>query len=134
MDTNILAEKVRNKISEGSNALKDTRLRTEVKETLLRNRYENLLQVSQTKPGELMAELAKFFIVEIWPQRPDLRFQSIVECLKPLKEIEGILNLEELNQSVLIRSKSCVVIDDRISVIEFKNSLLKKVFNSSDDS
>jgi lambda repressor-like predicted transcriptional regulator len=134
MDINILAEKIRNKISEGSNALKDTRLRTEVKETLRHNKYGNLLQLSQTKPEELMAEFTKFFIVEIWPQRPDLRFQSIAEYLKPLKEIEEILNPEELNQSVFIRSKSCVVVDDRISIIQFKNSLLGKVFNSLDDS
>lgn len=134
MDINILAEKIRGKISEGANALKDTRQRTEVKETLLRNRYENLLQLSQSKPEELMAELTKFFIVEIWPQRPNLRFQSILGCLKPLEEIEEILSPEELNQTVLIGSKSCVVIDDRIPVIEFKNSLLEKVFNSSGDS
>ena len=58
--------------------------------------YENFLKLSQTKPEELMAELAKFFMAKIWPVRPDSRFESIAEQLKPLKEIEEILNPETI--------------------------------------
>src|SRR6266705_7078253 len=111
MNIDILADQIRNKIDD----------------VLKRNKYDSLLL--QMSANELMAELTKR-LTKDWPYPLAWSFETIIEQLKPLKDIAEILNPKVLNASVHVWENPCVMTDSRVSLEAFQKALWQRLFAS----
>ncbi len=128
MNIDILADQIRDKIVEGSNALSSASLRIKIDDVLKRNKYDSLLL--QMSANELMAELTKRLTKDC-PYPLAWSFETIIEQLKPLKDIAEILNPKVLNASVHVWENPCVMTDSRVSLEAFQKAFWQRIFASS---
>jgi hypothetical protein len=125
--------KIQTEIVKGSEALSRMHVRAEINQIIRDSTIESeATSLLQMTPGELMVDLAKRSII-IWPCLPELAFQSIQECLRPLKDIANILNSQDVNKSVHVRDDPCVMKDPRMPLNEFKRAILQQLFRQTSD-
>ena len=123
----MIAGLVQAKIAEGSAMLSTGLARMNIEGILSDNQCERLDLLRQMNAAELMTDFTKA-LIGIWPQRPDWVFQEIEDHLRPLADIAALLNADETNEFVQVRSNPCALCDRRISVMEFKEALGRRLF------
>ena len=132
MNINLLAVQIRQKINEGSDILKSNTATGSYVDALLRS-HEDLQRILTNSPENLMAELTRRIIQE-WPQPRESRLgwlaKQIGQYLKPIQEINDMLNWKYFTNNVCIPDGGVREIDSRMPVDEFKKALLQKIFNA----